>query len=150
MQFVGSMRCVWFAIPKKPAHIERIETTTSTYFGNSVLNTMPKNPKKKSRGISALLFAYSDKWGREPPMVLRFASWFGGSLSIGGYCLRSAANRHYVLLTPTLRCTSPCGSKAIFHARTHMLPSFKEGNIVNLTPVKYHGGRNYKDGALHT
>ena len=56
MQFVGSMRCVWFAIPKMPAHIERIETTTSIYFGNSVLNTMPKNPKKKSRGISALLF----------------------------------------------------------------------------------------------
>lgn len=83
-------------------------------------------------------------------MVLRFASWFGGSLSIGGYCWRFAANRHFVLLTPTLRCTPPCGSKAHSHIRAHMLPSFKEGNIVNLTPVKYHGGRNYKDGSLHT
>ena len=26
----------------------------------------------------------------------------------------------------------------------HTLPSFKEGKRVNVTPVKYHGGRNYK------
>lgn len=30
------------------------------------------------------------------------------------------------------------------HAHAHTLPSFKEGERVNMTPVKYHGGRNYK------
>lgn len=73
MLFVGSMRCVWFAIPKKHAHIERIETTTSIYFGNSVLNTMPKNPKKKSRGHSALLFV-------APIRVYASRLWFSASL----------------------------------------------------------------------
>lgn len=29
-------------------------------------------------------------------------------------------------------------------AYIHTLPSFKEGEHVNLTPVEYHGGRNYK------
>lgn len=145
MLFVGSMRCVWCTIPKKPAHIERIGTKTSIYFGNSVLNTMPKKPQKEEQRTLGSSFCCSGKSVREPPMVLRFASWFGGSLSIGGYCWRSAANRIFVLLTPTLRCTSP-----YLYTHAHMLPSFKEGNIVNLTPVKYHGGRNYKDGSLHT
>ena len=32
------------------------------------------------------------------------------------------------------------------HTHAHTVPSFKEGYHVNLTAVKYHGGRNYKMG----
>lgn len=37
-----------------------------------------------------------------------------------------------------------CSPHTRAHSHAHTLPSFKEGERVNLTPVKYHGGRNYK------
>lgn len=37
-----------------------------------------------------------------------------------------------------------CISIAYTYTYIHVLPSFKEGNRVNITAVKYHGGRNYK------
>ena len=46
---------------------------------------------------------------------------------------------------PLFLCFHP--ALAPFHSariHAHTLPSFKEGERVNITPVKYHGGRNYK------
>ena len=46
---------------------------------------------------------------------------------------------------PLFLCSHP--ALAPFHSArmyAYALPSFKEGERVNMTPVKYHGGRNYK------
>ena len=59
--------------------------------------------------------------------------------------LQQAIDRNGLLQqTPPVLRSCTCSAYFFACAHAHTLPSFKEGYRVKLTPVKYHGGRNYK------